>query len=117
MKRTTLRALGRRAPDGTVEAREIEARPNGMALFEKQVLRLTDEAESKYRRAGRFYTSGRQSRTVGKLRDAGPEVARVRRIVERVAPPYVDAGRVQAGAGVAGSVILPYGESHSVWPL
>jgi Zn-dependent protease with chaperone function len=86
---------GRRASDGTVEAREIEARPNGTAMFEKQVLRLTDEAESKYRRAGRFYTSGKRSRTVGKLRDSGPQVDRVRRIVDRVAPPYVDPARVR----------------------
>jgi Zn-dependent protease with chaperone function len=90
-----VKVKGRRASDGAVDAREIEARPNGMALFEKQVLRLTDEAESKYRRAGRFFTSGRQSRTVGRLRDSGPEVARVRRIVERVAPPYVEPGRVR----------------------
>ncbi|HET8644167.1 MAG TPA: M48 family metalloprotease, partial [Vicinamibacteria bacterium] len=86
---------GRRAADGTVQAREIEARPNGNALFEKQVLKLTDEAESRYRRAGRYYTSGKRAREIGRLSDSGPEVARVRRILDRVAPPYVDPGRVR----------------------
>lgn len=90
-----VKVKGRRSADGAVEASEIEARPNGLALFEKQVLKLTNDAESKYRRAGRFYTSGKTSRTVGRLRDSGSEVDRVRRIVERVAPPYVDPSRVR----------------------
>jgi Zn-dependent protease with chaperone function len=87
---------GRRTEDGVVLAREIEAEPNGVALFEKQVLKLTDEAESKYRRAGRYYTTGKGSKTVGRLRDSGAEVERVREILDRVAPPYVDTQRVRA---------------------
>jgi len=90
-----VKAKGRRAADGTVSAGEIEAKPNGSAMFEKRVLRLTDQAEANYRRAGRFYTSGRRARTIGRLSDSGSEILRVRRIVERVAPPYVDTERVR----------------------
>jgi Zn-dependent protease with chaperone function len=90
-----VKVKGRRAPDGAVLAGELEAKANGMALFEKQVLKMTNEAESKYRRAGRFYTSGKTARTVGRLSDSGSEILRIRRVVERVAPPYVDPARVR----------------------
>lgn len=89
-------ARGRRLPDGVVLAEAIEARPNGSALFEKQVLALTDEAEAKYRRAGAFYReSGRRRKTVGRLLETGPQVERVRAIVDRMRPPYLDPGRVR----------------------
>ena len=90
-----VKVKGRRAPDGTVLASELEAKANGMALFEKQVLKMTDDAESKYRRAGRFYTSGKTTRVIGKLSDSGSEILRIRRVVERVAPPYVDTSKVR----------------------
>jgi Zn-dependent protease with chaperone function len=91
-----VKVKGRRSADGTVLAGELEAKDNGYALFEKQVLKMTDDAESKYRRAGRFYTSsGKRTRTVGRLSDSGSEILRIRRIVERVAPPYVDPSKVR----------------------
>jgi Zn-dependent protease with chaperone function len=91
-----VKVKGRRAPDGAVLASELEAKANGYALFEKQVLKMTDDAESKYRRAGRFYTSsGKRTRTVGRLSDSGSEILRIRRVVERVAPPYVDPAKVR----------------------
>jgi Zn-dependent protease with chaperone function len=90
-----VKATGRRAADGAVLASDVTARPNGTALFERQVLRLTDEAETKYVRAGRYFTSGRRARTVGTLSDAGSEALRARRIALRVAPPYLDQGRLR----------------------
>jgi len=90
-----VKAKGRRASDGTVQASEVEAKPNGDALFEKKVLRLTDEAEAKYRRAGRYYTTGKRARTIGRITDSGNEVLRVQRIVRRLVPPYVDPDRVR----------------------
>jgi Zn-dependent protease with chaperone function len=91
-----VKVKGRRAPDGTVLASELEAKANGLALFEKQVLKMTDDAESRYRRAGRFYTSSKKTtRTVGRLSDSGSEVLRIRRVIERVAPPYVDPAKVR----------------------
>jgi Zn-dependent protease with chaperone function len=91
-----MKVTGRRAPDGAVLASDVQARANGMALFEKQVLRLTDEAESKYTRAGRYFTTGRRARTIGRLGDgSGSDVLRARRIALRVAPPYVDRERLR----------------------
>jgi Zn-dependent protease with chaperone function len=80
-----------RRGDGALLATEVQARPNGVAMFEKNVKTLTDEAEAKYRRAGQFYqTSGKTRKSIGRLYDSGPDVDRLRRIVDRLAPPYVD---------------------------
>jgi Zn-dependent protease with chaperone function len=90
-------ARGRRLPDGTILADSIRAHPNGMALFEKQVLALTDEAEAGYRSAGAFYQesgNGRRKK-IGRLYEEGPDVERVRAIVDRLLPPYLDPGRVR----------------------
>jgi hypothetical protein len=90
-------ARGRRRPDGTILADTIRAHPNGLALFEKQVLQLTDEAEAGYRSAGAFYQesgNGRRKK-IGRLYEEGPEVERVRAIVGRLTPPYLDPGRVR----------------------
>ena len=82
---------GTRRSDGAIVARELDAKPNGIAMFEKKVLSLTDEAEAKYRRRGEYYTSskGRKQKIVGRLYDSGPDVDRVRRIADGVIPPYI----------------------------
>ena len=84
-------ATGTRRADGTLLATAVSASPNGVALFEKNVKALTDDAEAKYRRAGQFYqTSGKKRKSIGRLYDRGPEVDRMRRVVDRLVPPYVD---------------------------
>jgi Zn-dependent protease with chaperone function len=84
-------ATGTRRADGVLAASEVKAEPNGVALFEKNVKALTDDAEAKYRRAGQFYqTKGKTRKSIGRLYDRGPEVDRMRRIVDRLVPPYVD---------------------------
>jgi Zn-dependent protease with chaperone function len=91
-------ARGTRLPDGTILADTVAAQPNGSALFEKQVLALTDEAEAGYRRAGAYYqesSRGRGRKTIGRLRERGPEVERVRAVLDRLLPPYLDPGRVR----------------------
>jgi Zn-dependent protease with chaperone function len=92
-----VRARGRRAADGTVLADEIEAKPNGSALFEGQVLAVTNEAEASYRRAGFLFeeTNGRR-KTIGRLHESGPEVDRVGAMLERLRPPYLAPGTVRA---------------------
>jgi hypothetical protein len=93
-----VRARGRRAADGAIVADEIEAGPNGKALFEDRVLALTDEAEAGYRRAGAYFqetSDGRRER-VGRLLESGPEVERVRAALLRLQPPYIEPGRVRA---------------------
>lgn len=87
---------GRRLADGTVLAREVEAKPNGDALFEAQVRAATDQMEASIRRAGHFSEGeGRRARSVGKLLESGPRVERVRRIVDHLLPPYLGPGDVR----------------------
>jgi Zn-dependent protease with chaperone function len=89
-------AHGRRQADGSLVARRVEAKPNAAALFEKQVQELTDEAEEEYRRAGEVFQEGNGRRKrVGRLYADGPEVDRVRAIVEDLTPPYIPRDRIR----------------------
>ena len=49
-----LKAKGRRRADGTLLAREVEAKPNGSAMFEGEIKSATDQAEAEAREKGRF---------------------------------------------------------------
>jgi hypothetical protein len=92
-----VKARGARRADGALLAREIEARPNGEAMFEKDVRALTDQAENEAHAKGRFGQTAANGReqTVGRLIESGPQVERVRRIVDTLIPPYMDAGEVR----------------------
>jgi len=81
-----LKAKGKRQRDGSLLAREVEAKPNGSAMFEGEVRAATDQAEAQAREAGRF---GDAKAPVGKLIESGPQVERVRRIVDNLLPSYV----------------------------
>ena len=81
-----LKAKGKRRPDGSLLAREIEAKPNGSAMFEGDVRAATDQAERQARQSGRF---GEGKESVGRLIESGPPVDRVRRIVDTLLPPYL----------------------------
>ncbi len=87
-----VKASGTRAADGVLIATELESKPNGSAMFEKDVRSMTDDAEKQYRRAGSFYQDGNGGRreTVGRLYEDGPEVERVRAIIDALVPPYLD---------------------------
>jgi Zn-dependent protease with chaperone function len=81
---------GTRLADGTILARRVEAKPNGEAMFEAQVQAATDQMEARIRRVGHFSEGeGRQARSAGKLLETGPEVDRVRRIVNHLLPEYL----------------------------
>jgi len=88
---------GVRLADGRVLARQLEARPNGSALFEKEVREATDEMEAKWLAEGGVFETDKdgKQRLVGKTIDEGPEVDRARRILTRVTPPYVGASRLR----------------------
>jgi Zn-dependent protease with chaperone function len=92
-----VKAKGVRQPDGSLLAGELEAKPNGSALFEKDVRRMTDQAEGEYRRAGRFYNELGKGRTqtIGSIHEDGERVERVRRVVDSLLPPYLDAEDVR----------------------
>ena len=92
-----VKAKGERNADGALVARELEAKPNGSALFEGDVRSMTDQAESEYRKAGRFFNTleGGRTETVGWMFDSGPKADRARRIVDSLLPPYVDPSQVR----------------------
>jgi Zn-dependent protease with chaperone function len=91
-----VKAKGTRGADGALVATEVEAKPNGGALFEGEVRSATDAAEQKYRAAGRFYEEdGARVASIGRLYESGPQVDRVRGIVDTLLPPYIDPGTVR----------------------
>ncbi len=91
-----LKAKGTRRTDGTLLALEIEAKPNGSALFEGDVRSATDKAEEQARKIGRFVTDdGGKAMNVGRLYEDGPYVERVRAIVDTLLPPYLHPGEVR----------------------
>jgi Zn-dependent protease with chaperone function len=86
------KAKGKRQRDGSLLAQEAEAKPNGSAMFEGEVRSATDQAEAQARESGRF---GDPKAPVGKLVESGPQVERVRRIVDNLLPPYLPAESVR----------------------
>lgn len=86
-----VRVRGRRAADGVLIADEVEAKPNGNALFESDLKSAFDGMEQKYLAERRMYEDGENGKKVdmGRLYTSGPEVDRVRRIFERLRPAYL----------------------------
>jgi predicted Zn-dependent protease len=87
-----VRVRGARLIDGTVLAREVEARANGDALFEGNLRSAFDEMEKQYVRRGRMYDEddkGRVARDYGRLFEEGRDVERVRAITGQIAPGYL----------------------------
>jgi hypothetical protein len=92
-----VKAKGTRSADGTLVAREIEAKPNGNAMFESEVLEATNEVEQVWVSEGRMFEplpDGR-TKTIGKIVESGPRVNRVRSITTNLAPPYVSSDSVR----------------------
>jgi Domain of unknown function (DUF5666)/Peptidase family M48 len=87
-----VRVDGVRQPDGSVLATEIDVRPNGTALFEPEVLQGTNELEGLWLRNRTAFEADANGKKIeiGDIEEAGRNVDRVRTIVRRVAPPYVD---------------------------
>ena len=85
-----LKAKGKRRADGTLLASEVEAKPNGSALFEGEIKSATDQVEAQARDRGGFVESDNgKEKNVGRLYETGPQVDRVRRIVDSLLPPYL----------------------------
>jgi Zn-dependent protease with chaperone function len=89
-------AKGLRTTDGALLAREIEAKANGIALYENEVLQQSDAVETIWVREGlMFLGDGRTRRDFGRVLEAGDGVDRSRRIMARLVPSYIDAGRIR----------------------
>jgi Zn-dependent protease with chaperone function len=82
---------GTRQADGAIVASAVEAKANGMAMMEKDVLAGTQQAEAAYVKAKKIYEQGADGKqmVIGKLIDSGPQVERARTIVDRLLPDYV----------------------------
>ena len=92
-----IRAEGTRQADGTILATKMDARPNGSAMFEGEVLQATNQAEQSFVKAGKIADQGADGKeqVIGELKTTGPEVDRARRIVDRLLPTYVDRKNVR----------------------
>jgi hypothetical protein len=85
-----VKVQGVRLADGTVLAREVEAKPNGDALFEGDLKQAFNETEAEYRRKHKVFEQGENGNVeeIGRLLERGPEVDRVRAITDGLVPPY-----------------------------
>jgi Zn-dependent protease with chaperone function len=92
-----VRVKGVRQADGAILASDIDVRENGTALFETNVQQGTTELEELWVGNGQAFEGDRRGRKVvlGDVRRDGHEVERVRRIVRRLAPPYVDPSKLR----------------------
>jgi Zn-dependent protease with chaperone function len=81
-------AKGLRGADGVIVAKELEAKPNGISMFENEARTATNELEQKWLSHGRIYDDGGIP-VAGELFTEGRDVERVRRVVARLIPPYL----------------------------
>jgi predicted Zn-dependent protease len=88
---------GARIGDGSILAASISAKPNGISLYENDVLKATNEIESEWVQRGMMYEprADGSATKIGEIYDRGPKVDRVRRIMNRLRPPYVNADRLR----------------------
>jgi Zn-dependent protease with chaperone function len=80
-----------------VTALEVDVRANGTALFEPEVQKGTNELEGLWLRNHSAFEADSLGRKVeiGKIEAEGRRVDRVRNVVRRVAPPYVDQSKLR----------------------
>src|SRR6185436_17265417 len=83
---------GTRQTDGSILATRVETKPNGMAMYESDVIAATNQAEQQYVKAGKIADVDAQGKEhdLGALHTTGPEVDRARKIVDRLLPSYID---------------------------
>ncbi len=92
-----VKVKGLRQADGTILAQQIEAKPNGVAMFEKELRTGHSTAEDQWMQSGarlRQAEDGSMQQT-GRIVSDGPRVERLRRILNRLLPSYVDAAQVR----------------------
>ncbi len=92
-----VKVKGMRQPDGRLIAQEIEAKPNGKAMFEAQVLSASKEVEDAWVSEGRMFEpkSDGSRENIGPILQSGSDYDRVQRIIRRLVPPYVDASALR----------------------
>jgi len=83
---------GTRQTDGSIMAVQMEAKPNGNALFEPDVKKATADMEAQWLKAGHIVepASDGKEKDGGRLHTNGRDVERVRGVVNRLVPPYLE---------------------------
>jgi hypothetical protein len=87
-----VKVKGLRNTEGAVVAEEIEAKPNGAALFEAVRSPRSIRSRTSGWREGQMFEPQPDGRgtAIGRVVDSGEKVQRVRRIMRRLVPPYVN---------------------------
>ena len=87
---------GRRTRDGSLMAERIEAKPNAIGVHESELVQQFDEVERAWLASGTmFLSNGKELRNIGRIEDTGPAADRVRRIMRRIVPPYVEPSHIR----------------------
>ena len=86
--RYEVKVKGFRNTDGAIVAGEIEAKPNGTALFEADAIAAFNTIENQWLREGQMFEPQRdgQRTTMGRVVDSGERVQRVQRIMDVLSP-------------------------------
>lgn len=92
-----VRVEGVRLASGDVLADEIDVRQNGTALFETEVQQGTNELEGLWLRSRTAFEADAAGKKVeiGEIEESGRRVERVRGLVRRLAPSYVDQSKLR----------------------
>jgi len=93
-----IQVKGTRQDDGSILARKIQVGRNLETSLDRELEQGFDQIERQYLELGRMATTNHKGKVIedfGELIEDGPQVARVRRIMTRVIPPYVDPDRVR----------------------
>lgn len=85
-----MKVEGTRQPDGTILASVVTAKKNGTSMFEADALEQADEAEDQWLEVGEIEDDEDEDAPAMEIFDSGRSVDRVRVIVDRLMPPYLD---------------------------
>jgi hypothetical protein len=92
-----LKATGHRSGDGFLIANVLEAKPNGVAAYERDVYQATNALEAKWMAEGAVFDLDQHGarHTIGRIVQSGPQVKRVQHILGRLVPPSVRAASLR----------------------
>jgi len=92
-----MKVKGTRDAQGTVLATSIETKANVVEGSEAQLIAGSNLAESTWVKAGKIVETDENGKeqSMGAIHTSGPQYDRVRGIVNRVMPPYIDRSKVR----------------------
>ena len=92
-----VRVKGQRAANGALVADEVEGKPNGTDGSEQEIIAASDQAEQTWVNKKMMFEPADSGKIVkiGDILESGPEVDRVRRIMDKLRPSYVPASALR----------------------